>query len=66
VNAATAGLVLFLVARSRWARQAEWSVIDFVAARAPRYGRPPETIEEYEAARLRGTGREGGKKEETP
>ncbi|SIO87182.1 hypothetical protein [Nocardiopsis sp. JB363] len=52
-NAATAGLALFLVARSRWARQAEWSVIGFVAARAPRYGRPPETIEEYEAEQLR-------------
>ncbi|GAA1117355.1 hypothetical protein NE857_22465 [Nocardiopsis exhalans] len=58
VNAATAGLALFLVARSRWARQAEWSVIDFVAAWAPRYGRPPETIEEYKAERLRGTDEE--------
>ena len=53
VNAATAALALFLVARSRWARQAEWSVIDFVTGCAPHYGRLPETIEEYKAARLR-------------
>lgn len=53
-NAAIAGLALSLVLRSRWARRAEWSVLDFVAARAPRYGRPPEAVEEYEAERLRG------------
>ncbi|MEU9303325.1 hypothetical protein [Streptomyces sp. NPDC048269] len=46
--------VVFVVvaAQSRIRRPAAWAELDFVEQHAPKYGRPPETIEEYRAQQL--------------
>ncbi|MEW1821416.1 hypothetical protein AB0323_11580 [Arthrobacter sp. NPDC080031] len=45
---------LAMLARSRVRHRDTWAEIDFVETHAPKYGRPPETIEEYRALRLKG------------
>jgi hypothetical protein len=45
---------LAVLARSRVQHRDTWAEIDFVQTHAPKYGRPPETIEEYRALRLKG------------
>ncbi|MDX2394042.1 hypothetical protein NJL88_29065 [Streptomyces sp. DK15] len=45
-------MVFVVVAQSRIRRPAAWAELDFVERHAPKYGRPPETIEEYLALQL--------------
>lgn len=45
---------LAVLARSRIRHRDVWAEIDFIKAHAPKYGRPPETVEEYRALRLKG------------
>ncbi|MGW3199201.1 hypothetical protein ACWDBD_32470 [Streptomyces sp. NPDC001118] len=52
LNITTSATVFVVVARSRIRQQAAWAELDFVEQHAPKYGRPPETIEEYRAQQL--------------
>ncbi|KAB7835737.1 hypothetical protein [Streptomyces mobaraensis] len=52
-NIAISATVFVVVARSRTRQPAAWAELDFVDQHAPKYGRPPETIEEYRAQQLR-------------
>ncbi len=45
-------MVFVVVAQSRIRRLAAWSELDFVEQHVPKYGWPPETIEEYRAQQL--------------
>lgn len=51
-NAAVAIIVLVVLARSRLRARVTWSMIDFVDDHLPPAHRPPETGDEYQAARL--------------
>ncbi len=48
-----AAIVLVVLVRSRLRRRDAWRELDFVSENIPRGGRPPETVEEYEALKLR-------------
>lgn len=50
---AIGGAVLVVLARSRLRQRRAWSDIDFVEENTPRHGRPPETVEEYRALRMK-------------
>lgn len=50
---ATAATALAVLMRSRIGERSSWEEIDFVDLHASRQGRPPETVEEYRALRLR-------------
>lgn len=52
LNIAISATVFVVVARSRIWQSAAWAELDFVEQHAPKYGRPPETIEEYRAQQL--------------
>ncbi|WP_329143040.1 hypothetical protein OIU91_04795 [Streptomyces sp. NBC_01456] len=52
LNIAIGATVFVVVARSRIRQPAAWAELDFVEHHAPKYGRPPETIEEYRAQQL--------------
>ncbi|WP_327357735.1 hypothetical protein [Streptomyces sp. NBC_01304] len=52
LNIVISATVLVVVAQSRIRQPAAWAKLDFVEQHAPRYGRPPETIEEYRAQQL--------------
>ncbi|MEU7322550.1 hypothetical protein ABZ682_18605 [Streptomyces griseoviridis] len=52
LNTAISATVFVVVARSRIRQPAAWDELDFVEQHAPKYGRPPETIEEYQAQQL--------------
>ncbi|UQA91383.1 hypothetical protein [Streptomyces halobius] len=52
LNIAIGATVFVVVARSRIRQPAAWAELDFVEQHAPKYGRPPETIEEYRAQQL--------------
>jgi hypothetical protein len=52
-NIAVAATILAVLARSRILQRDAWEQLDFIAEHAPRNGRPPETIEEYRAQRLK-------------
>ncbi|MFC7848202.1 hypothetical protein ACFUTU_06950 [Arthrobacter sp. NPDC057388] len=45
---------LAVLARSRVRHSDTWAEIDFIETHAPKYGRPPETIEEHRALHLKG------------
>lgn len=49
---AVAAAALAVLMRSRISMRGSWEEIDFVDLNAPRYDRPPETVEEYLALRL--------------
>lgn len=51
-NIGVSAVVFVVVAHSRVRRPAAWAELDFVERHAPKYGRPPETIEEYRALQL--------------
>ncbi|KOT47107.1 hypothetical protein ADK43_40225 [Streptomyces rimosus subsp. rimosus] len=51
-NIGVSGVVFVMVAQSRIRWPAVWAELDFVEQHAPKYGRPPETIEEYRAQQL--------------
>lgn len=53
VNTVAALIVIITVSRSRLTQAAEWAVLDYIDRHAPRRGRPPETIAEYDAERLK-------------
>jgi hypothetical protein len=48
-NIGISAVVLVVVAHSRIQRPAAWAALDFVEQHAPKYGRLPETIEQYRA-----------------
>ncbi|MGW0875330.1 hypothetical protein ACWD3Z_33310 [Streptomyces sp. NPDC002740] len=52
LNISISATVFVVVARSRIRQSAVWAELDFVEQRAPKCGRPPETIEEYRAQQL--------------
>ncbi|MEU8524773.1 MULTISPECIES: hypothetical protein [Streptomyces] len=52
LNIAISPTVFVVAARSRIRQPAAWAELDFVEQHAPKYGRPPETIEEYRAQQL--------------
>jgi hypothetical protein len=52
LNIAISATVFVVAARSRIRQPAAWAELDFVEQHAPKYGRPPETIEEYRAQQL--------------
>lgn len=52
LNIVISATVFVVVARSRIRQPAAWAELDFVEQQAPKYGRPPETIEEYRAKQL--------------
>ncbi|MFD4945551.1 hypothetical protein ACFWNT_24225 [Streptomyces sp. NPDC058409] len=52
LNIALGAVVFVVVARSRIQQPMMWAELDFVEQHAPKYGRPPETIEEYRAQQL--------------
>ncbi len=52
LNIGISATVFVVVARSRIRQSAAWAELDFVEQHAPKYGRPPETIEEYRAQQL--------------
>ncbi|WP_433855219.1 hypothetical protein [Streptomyces kronopolitis] len=52
LNIAIGATVFVVVARSRIRQLAEWVELGFVEHHAPKYGRPPETIEEHRAQQL--------------
>ncbi|WP_167518185.1 hypothetical protein [Streptomyces albidochromogenes] len=45
-------MVFAVMAQSRIRRSAAWAELDFVEQHVPKYGWPPETIEEYRAQQL--------------
>ncbi|MFE5859737.1 hypothetical protein [Streptomyces virginiae] len=51
-NIGVSAVVFVVVAQSRIRRSAAWAELDFVEQHAPKYDRPPETIEEYRAQQL--------------
>ncbi|MFD7557554.1 hypothetical protein ACFV9E_23825 [Streptomyces sp. NPDC059835] len=51
-NIGVSAVVFVAVAQSRIRRPAAWAELDFVERHAPKYGRAPETIEEYRALQL--------------
>ncbi|WP_412075545.1 hypothetical protein ACLF6K_06380 [Streptomyces xanthophaeus] len=51
-NIGVSAVVFVVVAQSRIRRPATWAELDFVEQHAPKYGRPPGTIEEYRAQQL--------------
>ncbi|MEV7960283.1 hypothetical protein [Streptomyces sp. NPDC088141] len=51
-NIAITATVFVVAVRSRIRQPATWAELDFVEQHAPKYGRPPETIEEYRAQQL--------------
>lgn len=51
-NVMVACVVLAVLLRSRIRQRDVWQDIDFVEMHTPKYGRPPETVEEYQAQRL--------------
>ncbi|QOT16679.1 hypothetical protein [Paenarthrobacter sp. YJN-5] len=53
-NVVVSVTALAVLARSRVRHRDTWAEIDFVESHAPKYGRPPETVEEYRALRLKG------------
>ncbi|WP_424862864.1 hypothetical protein [Streptomyces sp. MMS24-I29] len=46
-------MVLTVFVRSRIRQRDLWRQLDFIDEHAPKYGRPPETVEEYRAQRLK-------------
>ncbi|MFF8917457.1 hypothetical protein ACF08M_30155 [Streptomyces sp. NPDC015032] len=52
LNIAVNAVVFVVVARSRIRQSATWAELDFVEQHVPKYGRPPETIEEYRAQKF--------------
>lgn len=52
LNVVTSAVVVWTLVSSRIRHRQEWVELDFVDQHRPRYGRPPETIEEYRAQRL--------------
>lgn len=52
-NVVVGGTALGVLVRSRIRDRQEWADIDFVEEHAPRHGRPPETVEEYRALRMK-------------
>ncbi|MCT9105415.1 hypothetical protein N4G69_07205 [Streptomyces mirabilis] len=52
LNIAISATVFVVVAQSRIRQSAAWAELDFVEQHAPKYGRPPQTIEEYRAQQL--------------
>ncbi|WP_371792876.1 hypothetical protein OG285_31540 [Streptomyces sp. NBC_01471] len=52
LNFGVSAVVFVMVARSRIRQSATWAKLDFIEEHAPKYGRPPETIEEYRAQQL--------------
>ncbi|MFF1880057.1 hypothetical protein ACFVVC_01140 [Pseudarthrobacter sp. NPDC058196] len=53
-NVVVSVTALAVLSRSRIRHMDAWAEIDFVETHAPKYGRPPETVEEYRALRLKG------------
>ncbi|MFG3403615.1 hypothetical protein [Streptomyces sp. NPDC048142] len=51
-NLGVSAVVFVVVAQSRIRRPTAWAELDLVGQHAPKYGRPPETIEEYRAQQL--------------
>ncbi|MFC9755223.1 hypothetical protein [Streptomyces sp. NPDC056921] len=45
-------MVFVVVARSRIRQPTVWAELDSIEQHAPKYGQPPETIEEYRAQQL--------------
>lgn len=52
-NAVLCAIVLSLVLRSRFRHKPAWEQHEFIEQHAPKFGRPPETIDEYRAAAMR-------------
>ncbi|MEU0942351.1 hypothetical protein ABZ379_06075 [Streptomyces canus] len=52
LNIAISATVFGVAARSRVRQPAAWAELDFVEQHAPKYGQPPETIEDYRAQQL--------------
>ncbi|WP_405749538.1 hypothetical protein OG232_04900 [Streptomyces sp. NBC_01411] len=52
LNITISATVFVVVARPRIRQPAAWAELDFVEQHAPKYGRPPQTIEEYRAQQL--------------
>ncbi|MDL5199729.1 hypothetical protein [Streptomyces sp. ALI-76-A] len=52
LNIAISATVFVVAARSRIRQPAAWAELDFVEQHAPKYGRPAETIAEYQAQQL--------------
>ncbi|MFD8609529.1 hypothetical protein [Streptomyces sp. NPDC059631] len=52
LNITISATVFVVVARSRIRQPAAWAELDFVEQHAPKYGWPPETIEEYRTQQL--------------
>ncbi|XVX21475.1 hypothetical protein ACQP1U_06295 [Actinomycetota bacterium] len=52
-NGVACAAVLIAVARSRLQDRVTWGQLDYIERHAPRAGRPPETIEEHDAVRMR-------------
>ncbi|MFJ9893629.1 hypothetical protein ACIQPR_09880 [Streptomyces sp. NPDC091280] len=52
LNTAISATVFVAVAWSRIRQPSAWTELDFVEQHAPKYGRPPETIEDYRAHQL--------------
>lgn len=53
LNVAVAGAVVSVLAASRIRSRVEWKGLDYVKAHSAPDDRPPYTVEEYEAARLK-------------
>ncbi|MFD0403853.1 hypothetical protein [Kitasatospora sp. NPDC127116] len=51
-NIGVSAVMFVVVAQSRIRRPEAWAELDFVERHAPKYGQPPETIEEYRALQL--------------
>ncbi|MGW5421435.1 hypothetical protein [Streptomyces sp. NPDC003943] len=51
-NIGVSAVMFVVVAQSRMRRPEAWAELDFVERHAPKYGQPPETIEEYRALQL--------------
>lgn len=52
LNIAISVTVFVVTARSRTGQSTAWAELDLVEQHAPKYGRPPETIAEYQAQQL--------------